>query len=268
MFDLNGLVIQPNDATLDDVILTSQQRAVVERHILGYARNLDHLKARGARGTRGVLLEGVPGCGKSMLLRAIAHELKGISICMASPGQLSRGSSIATLRHLVDLTSPCLVFLEEIDIFGMDRQRSANPELAELLQQMDGISQCTSVLWIATTNRPEVVERALADRPGRFDRRVSFGPLPGDLRRVLIQRLASPQVITEEALDLAVELTSGSTGAVIRELIETLRIISDDELFDTKQIELAWRDCEIVKPELFGFARAKAHPSEVTGNSN
>jgi len=253
-FDLRGRLIDHGNITLEDVILTEKQARVIERHVIGYARKITELRDRGARGQRGVLLEGVPGCGKSMLLRAIANELEGVSVCIAGPDQICRINSIEVLKELIEMTAPCAVFIEEIDIFGADRRRGGNPGMAELMQVMDGLRNVSGVLWVGTTNRPEVVETALADRPGRFDRRLEFGPLPDAERGRLIERIILPQSLTTEAHLLATKLTSGMTGAQVRDLAETLRIISDKIEFDSSQVKEAWEDCGFEVGQPFGFA--------------
>ncbi len=211
---------------------------------------------RRARGQRSVLLEGVPGCGKSMLLRAIANELEGVSVCIAGPDQICRHGSVDVLKELIEMTAPCVVFIEEIDIFGADRRRGGNPGMAELMQVMDGLGNVPGVRWVGTTNRPEVVETALADRPGRFDRRLKFGPLPDTERSQLVERMIQPQRLTAEALELATGFTDNMTGAQVRDLAETLRIISDKEEFDASDVREAWEDCGFKADQPFGFANA------------
>lgn len=253
-FDLEGKMIQNGNVTLEDVILTEKQIEVINRHIIGYAKQISSLRSRGARGQRGVLLEGVPGCGKSMLLRAIANELEGVSVCIAGPDQICRHNSIEILKELIELTAPCAVFIEEIDIFGADRRRGGNPGMAELMQVMDGLKNVPGVLWVGTTNRPEVVETALADRPGRFDRRLKFGPLPDAERGRLVERLVLPQTLSPQAHELATRYTKDMTGAQVRDFAETLRILSENERFEVSDVRDAWKDCGFVLDQPFGFA--------------
>ncbi len=261
-FDLGGQLVQNGDISIQDVVLTDEQKRVIDRHIIGYARHFNELQKRGARAQRGVLLEGIPGCGKSMLLRAIANELHGISVCIAGPDQICQSGSIAVLKELVRMTEPCAVFIEEIDIFCHDRSLGPNPGMAELMQIMDGLQNISRVLWVGTTNRPEVVETALANRPGRFDRRLKFGPLEDADRSRLVDRLILPQKLTPEAHRLATKLTKGMTGAQVHDLVETLRIISSDELFDIEDIEAAWEDCGFNVDVPFGFAPMTHHIDE------
>jgi len=252
-FDLRGKVLNLDAAETRQVILTPEQSTAIDRHILGFATRFDQLKTRRARLSRGVLLEGVPGCGKSLLLRTLPHRLPGFSACLATPEQIARHGSLETLQQLIEMTAPCAVFLEEIDLFGSDRNLGGGPSMAELMQMMDGLRHIPGVLWIATTNRPETVEAALADRPGRFDRRIAFGPLDMETRTRLITELIKPQEIESEALQQFVQNSDGWTGAQVRELCETLRLLSDGEVFTSAELDEALADCDFYGLGTFGF---------------
>ena len=265
VFDLQGNILDFTSIHPDDIILTQQQQLLIERHILGFTNRFDALRERRAKLTRGVLLEGPPGCGKSMLLRSLSGRLGGFSVCLASPSQICRGDSVEILDAMVRMTSPCAVIMEEIDLFGADRGRFVNPGLAELMQLMDGLRTVPGVLWIGTTNRPEEVERALADRPGRFDRRIEFGPLDVEPRRRLISRMVQPQAFTAEAFDLVLEQSQGWTGAQIRELCETMRLLSDAELFEADHVHEALEDCGFELGRTFGFAASRRLASRMEG---
>ena len=258
VFDLRGKILDFSSLHPDDIILTETQRTLIDRHVIGFANRFAELRDRKARLTRGVLLEGQPGCGKSMLLRSLTKRLDGFSVCLASPSQICSSGSVEVLDTIVRMTAPCAVIMEEIDLFGGDRGRFVNPGLAELMQLMDGLRTVPGVLWIGTTNRPEEVERALADRPGRFDRRIKFGPLGDGPRTLLIDRLIRPQRLTEEAKLRMITLTDGWTGAQVRELCETLRLISDVDEFTLVNIDNAIDDCGFDVGGTFGFSARKA----------
>tara|TARA_A100000171_G_scaffold53021_1_gene75482 strand:+ start:13102 stop:14379 length:1278 start_codon:yes stop_codon:yes gene_type:complete len=254
VFDLDGKKADIGEISLDDVVLTHKQQELIQRHVIGYAQRLAELVSRGARGQRGVLLEGVPGCGKSMLIKGIANTLSEVSVCIAGPDQISRYGSVDALEQFVRLTAPCVVVIEEIDIFGADRRIGGGVGMAERMQLMDGLRSVQGVLWLATTNRPEVVEQALADRPGRFDRRVKFGPLPLGERTRLMEQLVMPCALSDDGLDLAVKLTDGMTGAQMRELAETLRILFERDVYSATDVEQAWEDWIFDRGSVIGFS--------------
>lgn len=254
VFDLRGKILDFGSLDPEDIILTDVQRTLIDRHVIGFTNRFRDLRVREAKLTRGVLLEGEPGCGKSMLLRSLTNRLGGFSVCLASPSQICSAGSIDVLDAIVRMTAPCVVIMEEIDLFGGGRGRFANPGLAELMQIMDGLRTVPGVLWIGTTNRPEEVEHALADRPGRFDRRIMFGPLESAARAELIDRPIRPQRLTQEGKQDMLSRTSGWTGAQIRELCETLRLIGDDDEYDADDIGRAVEDCGFDAGGTFGFA--------------
>lgn len=118
---------------------------------------------------------------------------------------------------------------------------------------MDGLRNAAGVLWIGTTNRLDVVEAALADRPGCFDSWLEFGSLPDSERTRLVERLVSPQKLTPEAHELATKITNGMTGAQIQDLAETLRIISVKDIYEEADVNIAWEDCRFAVDQPFGF---------------
>lgn len=229
IFDLDGEIVPLKGVALDDVVLTPQQSAAVHRHILGFAKLVQGGVKTVSRQQRGVLLEGPPGCGKSMLLRAIATQMDGLSVCLASPRQISGRDGVEHLKSLIEMTAPCAVFMEEIDIFGMDRSLRHSPAMADLMQLMDGLQNIPGILWVATTNRSQEIESALADRPGRFDRRILFEPLEDAYRELLISQLIRPGRLEAETLAWLLQQSRGYSGAQIREVCDTIRLLAVEQ---------------------------------------
>ncbi|GAH84379.1 unnamed protein product, partial [marine sediment metagenome] len=128
---------------------------------------------------RGVLLYGPPGCGKTLLARAIATESEANFISIKGPEILSKwvGESEKAIREVfrkARMASPAIIFFDELDAIAPMRGRGNNSGVTErvisqLLTEMDGLSTLEGVVVIAATNRPDIIDRALL-RPGRFDR--------------------------------------------------------------------------------------------------
>jgi ATP-dependent 26S proteasome regulatory subunit len=127
---------------------------------------------------------------------------------------------------------PSTVIIEDVDLVAEERTRLNNcntPLLFELLNQMDGIGEDADVLFILTTNRPDILEPALAARPGRIDQAIEV-PLPdADCRRRLIELYARGLILKVDRLDDTVERTTGASAAFMRELLRRAALIASDE---------------------------------------
>ncbi len=179
-----------NTVTFADVAGCDEAKEEV-KEIVDYLRDPTRYQSLGGRVPRGILLAGSPGTGKTLLAKAIAGEAKVpfFSISGSDFVEMFVGVGAARVRDMFEnakKNSPCIIFIDEIDAVG--RQRGAglgggNDEreqtLNQLLVEMDGFETNTTVIVIAATNRPDVLDPAL-QRPGRFDRQVVV-PLP-DIR--------------------------------------------------------------------------------------
>ena len=153
------------------------------QEIVEYLKAPDRFVAMGARIPKGVLLVGAPGTGKTLISRAVAGEanVAFYSISGSEFVEMFVGVGAARVRDLfkeAKTHAPCIVFIDEIDAVGRQRNNSGtggNDEreqtLNQLLVEMDGFDKHTNVVVIAATNRPDVLDPALL-RPGRFDRQV------------------------------------------------------------------------------------------------
>ncbi|HEY8411244.1 MAG TPA: AAA family ATPase, partial [Pyrinomonadaceae bacterium] len=149
-----------------------------------FLRNPERFSRLGGRIPRGILLYGPPGTGKTLLARAAAKEA-GVPFLAASGSSFQEkfaGLGAARVRHLFARArklSPCIIFIDEIDALGRQRGRGGDSASADqdqtlnqLLVEMDGFDQSSAVVVIASTNRPDILDKALT-RPGRFDREIA-----------------------------------------------------------------------------------------------
>ncbi len=171
-----------NKVTFKDVAGCDEAKEELEE-VVEFLKDPQKFQRLGGRIPRGVLLIGPPGTGKTLLARAIAGEanVPFFSISGAEFVEMFVGVGASRVRDLFEQAkknSPCIVFIDEIDAVG--RQRGAGlggghdereQTLNQLLVEMDGFEQNSSVIVIAATNRPDVLDPALL-RPGRFDRQV------------------------------------------------------------------------------------------------
>jgi len=198
--------------------------------VVDFLKMPDKYRRLGARLPRGVLLIGPPGTGKTLLARAVAGEAKVpfFSISASEFVELFVGVGASRVRDLFQkakAAAPSIVFVDEIDAVG--RQRGAglgggNDEreqtLNQLLVEMDGFDKDQSVIVIAATNRPDVLDPALL-RPGRFDRQVTVG-FPDRVGREAILRIHTKGLPLAPSVDLAVlaQATPGFSGADLANL--------------------------------------------------
>ena len=206
--------------------------------IITYIENKDRFKKIGAEMPRGILLEGPPGTGKTLLARAIASATNStfISIAASEFVELFVGMGASRVRELFKNArenKPSIIFIDEIDAVG--RQRGAGINMAndereqtlnQLLYEMDGFNDNEDVIIIAATNRKDVLDQALL-RPGRFDRIIKV-PLPDKSSREKILSYYLENKALEKPFDinLIAELTSGFSGAQLKNLINEAAILS------------------------------------------
>ena len=171
---------------------------------------------------KGVLLYGPPGCGKTLLAKAVANEIDAYFIAINGPEIMSKfyGESEARLREIFEEAkkhSPSVIFIDEIDAIAPKRDEVVGEVerrvVAQLLALMDGLESRGDVIVIAATNRPHAIDPALR-RPGRFDREIEI-PLPDKQGRFEILQIHTRNMPLAKDVDLIkiAEITHGYTGA-------------------------------------------------------
>ena len=234
-----GDVIDTNEVKtrFDDVAGCDEAKFEL-MEVVDFLKNPKKYSDAGAVIPKGVLLEGSPGTGKTLLARAVAGEA-GVPFISASGSEFIEmyvGVGASRVRSLFDKAkenSPCVIFIDEIDAVG--RQRGAgiaggNDEreqtLNQILTNMDGFETETGIVVLAATNRADILDNALT-RPGRFDRKVTV-PLPDKDGRISIARVHLKNKKIDESVDIEelASLTSGFSGADIANLANEAAIYS------------------------------------------
>ena len=225
----------------------------------------------GAEIPKGVLLVGPPGTGKTLLARAVAGEA-GVPFLTVSASEFMEmfvGVGASRVRNLFEearKTAPAIIFIDEVDSIG--RRRGAGiggghdereQTLNQILSEMDGFEKDTSVIIIAATNRPDILDPALL-RPGRFDRQVTIG-LPTQRERVDILRvhIRNKPIADDVDLDRLAHATPMFSGADLENLTNEAALIAARQ---NKQV-ISWSDFnEALDRIVLGLRRSSLVPSE------
>ena len=222
--------------TFDDVAgLEEEKHEMIE--IVDFLKNPDRFNQMGAKIPRGVLLCGQPGTGKTLIAKAIAGEAKVPFISMSGSEfiEMFAGLGASRVRKLFEKAkkiSPCIIFIDEIDAIGSRRNSNGGAEsennqtLNQLLVEMDGFDTDETIIVLAATNRPEMLDKALL-RPGRFDRRITIGLPDMRGREAILNIHAKDKKFAEDVnLKSIAEDTAGFTGADLANILNESAIIA------------------------------------------
>jgi cell division protease FtsH len=230
------------------LVLPPEMLAILERNTVDFIRHRPRLLELGQSSRKGLLFYGPPGNGKTHTIHYLIHLLQGHTTLLVSGEQLG---AIGEYMSLARLLQPSIIVLEDVDLIALDRAQMNNPcqesLLNKLLNEMDGLKQDAELLFILTTNRPEALEEALSNRPGRIDQAIEFPP-PDDVgRRMLIRLYANAVTVPENVIDGIVDRTAGVSAAFVKEL---MRRAIQFHLSRSDSSVLAFEDVEDALEEL------------------
>ncbi len=237
--------------TFDDV--AGVEEAKQELHeVVDFLKSREKFQSLGARIPRGVLLVGPPGTGKTLLARAIAGEAEVpfFSISGSEFVEMFVGVGASRVRDLFDQAkrnTPCIVFIDEIDAVGRHRgaglggsHDEREQTLNQILTEMDGFDTNTSVIVMAATNRPDILDPALL-RPGRFDRRVILDRPDINGRIAILKVHTNGKPLSESVnLEMLAKQTAGFSGADLANLVNEAAILAarrDKKVIDMQELE-------------------------------
>ena len=229
---------QENDTNVrfkDVAGLDEEKNELVE--IVDFLKNPKKYQDMGAKVPKGILLCGKPGTGKTLIAKAVAGEAGVPFISMSGSEfiEMFAGLGASRVRKLFEKAkkiSPCIIFIDEIDAIGARRTSNSGAEtennqtLNQLLVEMDGFETETSVIVLAATNRPEMLDTALL-RPGRFDRQIMIATPDVKGREEILKIHAENKKFAEDInLKSIAEDTAGFTGAELANILNEAAIIA------------------------------------------
>ena len=256
---MGGVILSfavPPGLRREDVVLPEAVLSRAERHALGVAAHREALLAAGQHLKRGLLLYGPPGTGKTHTTRYLVGQMTGYTRLILTGRALVGVGQVTELAR--DL-QPSVVVLEDVDLVAEDRSLGprSSPVLFELLDAMDGAAPDADLLFLLTTNRADLLEPALAARPGRVDVAVEI-ELPDAAARERLLALYGrgvPLALTQEDVAAAVERTDGATASFLKELIRRSVL---EALHDRQRPAAETVTADVTPPPVTGAHLARA----------
>jgi len=236
-------------------------------------RNPDAFSRMGIEPPKGILLYGPPGCGKTLLAKAVATESEANFIAVRGPELLSKwvGESEEGIRKVfrrARLVAPCIIFFDEIDAIAGSRGEEVGTKVTErmlnqLLVEMDGIEKLSKVTVIAATNRPDMLDAALL-RPGRFDTLIKIPQPDANARLEILKVHTHGMPLKNVNIDELATKTENFSGADIEALCREagMYAIREDmsaKIIESRHFELAF---EKIKKNMAESALMKSEHAE------
>jgi hypothetical protein len=246
----------PSGLGRDDVVLPDAVLARIERHALGVAEHRAALLAAGQHLKRGLLLYGPPGTGKTHTTRYLLGQMTSYTRLVLTGRALV---AVGAVTEMARALAPAVMVLEDVDLVAEERSMGArsNPVLFDLLDAMDGAAGDADLLFLLTTNRADLLELALAARPGRVDVAVEIALPDGPARERLLALYGRgvPLELTADDIAAAIDRTEGVTASFLKELIRRAIL---EALHDTAPAADAGLPADARLPAVTGAHLARA----------
>lgn len=223
----------------NQIILPQDSLHIIERNTIRFFQKSAVLRKAGQSIKRGLLFYGPPGTGKTWTARWLTHSLPNVTVILVAGEKLWNINESCRLARTL---APAMVILEDVDLIAVSREHALHTTpLHQLMNEMDGLDSDCEVLFLLTTNRPDVLEPALAARPGRIDQAILF-PLPdGQCRRRLVELYCQALDLQLEDISRLIKRTEGASPAFIKEMVRKAALIATDD-HTNEQLKLVVND--------------------------
>jgi cell division protease FtsH len=229
--------LKPPARTWDSIVLDTAVKDEIWTNTIGFLTNREHIANYGIPAKRGVLLTGEPGTGKTVICKALMAESSKVTYIIASAYSLETPEYITELYELAQDLSPCIVFIEDIDFIAQSRMESGyfgNSVLFSLLSALDGVEEHEEIVTVATTNWPEVIDKAIGERPARFDCVIKLSLPSLEQRGELVSLLCNRIPIDETTQAYIARKAEHCTPAQLQEVIYRLIIEHQSQSSDSQ----------------------------------
>lgn len=238
----------------EQLILPNDVLELVERQVVGVARHAERLRQAGQHLKRGVLLYGPPGVGKTHTVRYLVGRLEGTTVILLSGDSLHLVAEACSVARSLQ---PAMIVVEDVDLIAEERGHHAgqNPMLFQLLNEMDGLGEDVDVVFLLTTNRADLLEPALAARPGRVDQAIELALPDPQARRRLFELYTDGLDIDTSGIEEVLQRTEGVTASFLKELIRRSALLAA-ERDDSSPLRVAADDVTTALEELLDTRNA------------
>lgn len=212
----------------DGLVLPEGLLEAIERHVVGIGKHRLRLLASGQHLKRGLLLHGPPGTGKTHTIRYLSGKLVDHTIVILSGNALQFVTAACSIARTL---APAVVVIEDVDLIAEQRgmHPGHHPMLFQLLNEMDGLGEDVDVTFVLTTNRADLLEPALAARPGRIDLAVGFTMPDDSARRRLLELYRGNLDLRLTDVDTVVARTEGVTASFLKELLRRAAVFAAED---------------------------------------
>ncbi len=213
------------ELTSAGLVLPAETLAAVHRQVVEVARHKQQLLAAGQHLKRGLLLYGPPGVGKTHTVRHLTSSLTDTTVIQLTGNALQLVAEACSVARALQ---PSMVVIEDVDLIAEDRgmHPGQHPLLFQLLNEMDGLAEDSDVVFVLTTNRADLLEPALAARPGRIDQAVELTLPDAAARRQLFELYRGDLIVDDSRLGDLLERTGGVTASFLKELLRRAAVLS------------------------------------------